>query len=282
MNNAYGNQPGWGQWPAGYDGQQFGAGFPPPGGGVPPGGGPGGPDNRNRNLVIAGVIGVVGVLLVVVAVVVAMVLHDNHHTATSSHTGSTGTRTGVTSTTRGDQSATDCTPNVSSGELPVNGAVSAGGLSFPQSVAADWTAAGNYWFPNVIDAVTLYQEIDSGGWITDVTVAITNFDQSLSLADQATLMLKCLLSGSSYAPYTPEAPATISTESGRISGVATSKIDVAVNVTYSNPRVTGDDIVVIVVDTRPSTVFLGISPIGDTASRDVVQAAAAALRVASD
>lgn len=234
---------------------------------------------------IAGVIGAVGVVLVVVAVVVAMVLHDHHHKAT--HAGSTGTRTGVTSTARGDQSATDCTPNVSTGGLPVNGVVSAGGLSFAQSVAPDWVPRGDSRMPNALDAVSLVQTVvstSSSSWIAQVTVGVTNFNQSMSIAAQAELMLKCVVKSNYFAPYSPDVPAVTSdsVKSGRVDGVPTSEIDVPVEVAYPNPQITGDDVVVIIVGTKPSTVFFGTSPIGDTARRDVVRAAVAALHVASD
>ncbi|TDH53135.1 hypothetical protein [Mycobacterium talmoniae] len=276
-----GDPPGW-SWPPAYGPQQFGpanpAGQPPAGfpaaGGAPPGG------HHQRPRKVALVVGAgAAIVVVVVAVVVAVIMRGGNHSASTASSSAA-----AAPTTRNAQSATDCTHSVSSGQLPVNGMVSAGGLSFPQSVAPDWRAKPEHRVPNSIDAVSLDETVSetaSMSWIAQVTVGVTNFDQSLSLADQAKLMLKCIVVSELYDGASATA-AGVSAKSGRLDGISTSEIDVAVPVTFEDPTIKGDDLVIIVVGTSPSTYFLGSSPFGDQARRDVVQAAVKSLHVAAD
>jgi hypothetical protein len=61
----------------------------------------------------------------------------------------------------------------------------------------------------------------------------------------------------------------------------TSTIEAVVSVSIPDPTIRGDDLVVVIVGTNPTTYFLGSSPIGDVGRRDVVQAALKALHVAA-
>lgn len=277
MSYPYGPGPGssgW-AWPPAYGpSNQPGVPFPAgaPGGPVPPGG-PG-----NRGWVIAA--GVGAALVVVIALVVAAMLHGG---ATSSRSVPDTAVAGAPPSSNA-QSATDCTHSVSSGELPPRGMVAAGGLSFPQSIAPDWRVKPEHRVPNSIDAVSLDEQTAATAtmnWIAQITVGVTNFDQSMNLADQAQLMLKCVLAGELYEGSSPTAPA-VTPKTGRIDGIATSEIDAPVTVVFGDPTVKGDDVVIIVVATSPTTYFLGTSPMGDQARRQVVQAAIKSLHVASD
>jgi hypothetical protein len=177
--------------------------------------------------------------------------------------------------------ATDCTHSVSSGEVPTNGTVSAGGLFFPRSVAPRWQPKPEHRVPNSIDAVSLDEEVSDMGdmvWIGQLTVGITNFDQSMSLADQAKLMFKCVL-GSDLYEGASASVAELTPTPGRLDGTPTSTIEAPVTVAVADPSVRGDDVVVVVVGTRPSTYFLATSPFGDVHRRAIVQAAREALQL---
>jgi hypothetical protein len=184
-----------------------------------------------------------------------------------------------------EHSATDCTNSVTSGEVPPGdlSMVSAGGLSFPRSVAPDWRAKAEHRVPNSIDAVSLDEKIsDMGdrGWIGQLTVGITNFDPSMSLADQARLLLKCVLRSDLYADTSAVAGEGVPT-AGRLDGTPTSTIEVPVSVRVPDPTILGDDVVVIIVGTRPSTYFLATTPFGDVERAAVVRAAREQLHISA-
>lgn len=276
MSNPYGGGPAEWAWPPAYGAaNQPGVPLPsgPPVGGPVPPRGPG-----NRGWLIAGGIG--AALVVVIGLVVAAVLYSG---AKSSRSGP-GAGAPAAPPTPSAQAATDCTHSVSSGELPPHGMVAAGGLSFPQSIAPDWRVKPEHRVPNSIDAVSLDEqtaETATMSWIAQITVGVTNFDQSMSLPDQAQLMLRCVLASELYESASPQTPAA-TPKSGRIDGVSTSEIRVPVTVSFGDPTVKGDDLVIIVVGTSPTTYFLGSSPMGDQARRAVVEAAVKALHVAAD
>ena len=60
----------------------------------------------------------------------------------------------------------DCTHSVSSGEVPTNGTVSAGGLFFPQSAAPHWRPKPEHRVPNSVDVVSLVEEVGDMGVMT--------------------------------------------------------------------------------------------------------------------
>jgi hypothetical protein len=244
--------------------------WPPPQ--VPP------PAVPGRSNSTAAPVAIAAAVVLVIAVVVALIfyLHGNSTKGTAASNATSPTAPNA-------QSARDCTHSMSSGQVPTNGMVSAGGLSFPQSVAPNWRPKAEHRVPNSIDAISLDELVSPADrtWIGQVTVGITNFDQSMSLAAQAKLMLKCVLASDLYQPNQPEVPA-VTPKAGRIDGTPTAEIDVVVSVTFVDPTIKGDDLVIIIVGTNPSTYFLGTSPIGDSARRNVVVAAQKALHVAAD
>ena len=182
------------------------------------------------------------------------------------------------------QNATDCTDGTSNGEVPTGELVSAGGLSFPRDVAPSWDLVADEDMPNSIDAVALsdtvfYDESKDLGWEANLTVGSTNFVQSLSLADQAQLMLTCLVSDS-YAGASPTVAAATSTP-GRLDGVPTATIEAAVSAVTIDPTITGDDVVLTIVGTQPSSYFLAETPFEDAGRRAMADAARRGLHVAS-
>jgi hypothetical protein len=176
---------------------------------------------------------------------------------------------------------------MTSGEVPPgdssNDMVSAGGLSFPRSVAPDWRAKPEHRVPNSVDAVSLDEvvsDIGERGWIGQLTVGITNFDQSMSLADQATLMLKCVLRSDLYAGTSASVGEAVPIP-GRLDGTPTSTIEVPVSVKVADPAIHGDDVVVMIVGTRPTTYFLATTPFGDVERGAIVRAAREQLHISA-
>ncbi|MBJ7339212.1 hypothetical protein [Mycolicibacterium sp.] len=220
------------------------------------------------------VLGVVGLALLAVVAVVAVVA------VTIVTMGQLSSTAGPPRTVV--QNATECTDGVSNGEVPTGEMVSAGGLFFPRDVAPGWDLLAEPDEPNSVDAVTLqeevaYDESEGIGWLANVTVGNTNFDPSLSLSDQAQLMLTCIVS-KSYAGASPTLRAT-NAISSRLDGLPTATVEAAISAVAFDPAITGDDVVLTIVGTTPTSYFLGTSPIGDASRRTVVQAARRELHV---
>lgn len=231
------------------------------------------PDHSRRNLAILGVVGVA--ILAVIAVAAVLIVRMALTHPTSEPVASEPPPSPVA------QNATDCTHSVSSGEVPTTGMVSAGGLAFPQNIAPDWRPKAEHRVPNSIDAVSLdetVREMPETDWIGQLTVGITNFAPSLSLADQAELMLKCIVASELYEGTAPVV-GDVTPTPGRLDGTPISQIDVPVTVTVSDPTIRGDDVMFVVVGTSPTTYFLGVSPIGDPGRRAVVEAARKELHI---
>lgn len=229
--------------------------------------------SRNRNLAIIGGVAAAVVVVAIVAAVAVLTLRSSAPMA--------GPEAPPPQPQR--QTATTCTHSESSGEVPETGMVSAGGLSFPLSVAPDWERKAEHRVPNSIDAVSLAEtvsETEDMTWIGQVTVGITNFAPSLSLSEQAELMVKCIVGSELYDRAAPKL-GEFTPVAGRLDGMPTSTIDVPITVTIDDPTVRGDDLVVIIVGTNPTTYFMGSSPIGDADRRSVVEAAIQQLHVSA-
>lgn len=231
------------------------------------------PSRRRRAAV-----GVTGIAVVAVIVTAATLLMPR-----TSPSESTSGGAATSAPTPVLQTATDCTRSASSGEVPTSGMVSSGGLSFPQSVAPQWRAKAEHRVPNSVDAVSLDEKVSDMGestWIGQLTVGVTNFDQSMTLADQARLMLKCVVRSDLYERTTPSA-AEATPVPGRLDGTPISTIEVPISVSVADPAITGDDVVLVIVGTSPSTYFLATSPFSDAKRRAVVDAAWRGLHVSS-
>ncbi|WP_163796933.1 hypothetical protein [Mycolicibacterium sediminis] len=230
------------------------------------------PDHQRRTLAILGTVGVALVAAIVVAIVLVVRVLDADPTSEDP---------AVASQTPSAEPVRECTQGVSDGEVPESGAVSAGGLSFPRSVAPEWQPKAEHRVPNSVDAISLEAEISDMTdmtWIGQLTVGVTNVDQDMSLTDQARLMLKCVVESELYeraSPFVGE----VTPKPGRLDGVPTVTIEVPISVVIPDPAITGDDLVLVIVGTRPSTYFLATTPFGDVERQAVVRAAMEGLRV---
>lgn len=257
-------------------GQQYvpgwGAGtYPGPGG--PP---PGGPSSKTPWLVLAG-IAILGVIALVVILVVALGNGDSSPSPSQPATSSAaGPSSGPISS---DQTATDCTDNVSGGAPPSGGTVSAGKLSFPASAAPGWLPYSDDQNPNLIGGVGLAAEVPGANqWMMQVEVAITNFVTSMDVAAQAAKLMQCVANGPGYIQSQPTlGPLKKSTTT--VDGVKAARVDADITIGDTTRNVKGDSVVIIAVDTKPVTIFLGAIPIGDTASQAIINKVIAALKV---
>jgi hypothetical protein len=298
-SNPYGQQPYWGPPPQGgqpqgghypypqggqypYPPQQFG----PPGQQVPPGwpGGPypppgpppQGPRSKLPWLILGGV-----VLLVVIAVVIAVVVGLGSHSKSTTATSSAASSAIPTSqpASAAGQTATGCTPNVSPGDKPGD-TIGAGKLSFPASAAPGWTGFPDDQSPNLIGAVGVAQEAPGANqWMMQAEVAVTNFVPSMDVTAQASTLIDCVAGGPGYANATPTVGPK-KTSSITVDGVKAARVDADVTIADPSRGVKGDSLTIIAVDTKPVTIFLGDTPIGDGPDTALIGRVIGALKVA--
>ncbi|ARG71081.1 hypothetical protein B1T47_20890 [Mycobacterium kansasii] len=256
-------------------GQQYPPGWPP--GQYPPGPPPKPPGSKVPWLILAGV-AVVGVIALVIVLVVVLNHRDSSTTAGSP--GSSPTTSAPTSQPNGsEQTATDCTPNVSGGDKPDDGTISAGKLSFPASVAAGWAPFSDDQSPNLIDAVGVGQEVPGASqWMMQAEVAITNFVSSMDVSKQASKLMQCVASGPGYSQSQPTLGPT-KTSSMTVDGVKAARVDADITIGDTSRHVKGDTVTIIAVDTKPVTIFMGATPIGDAGSAATIGKVIAALKV---
>lgn len=255
------------QYPA--PGQPF-----PPGGPYPPGPPPGG--SKLPWLIVAGL-----VALAVIALVATLVVMKGGHGNKRSSAAPPSTSTSVSQPKNSAQNATDCTPNVSGGEMPRGDSIAAGKLSFPASAApSGWTVFSDDQGPNLIGGLGVAQDVPGANqWMMTAEVGVTNFVASMDLTAQATKLMQCVVNGPGYANATPTL-GPVKTSSITVDGTKAVRADADVTIADPTRNVKGDSVSIIAVDTKPVTVFIGSTPIGDTASADLVGKIIAALKVA--
>ncbi len=296
-NNPYGQEPYWSgqpqggpyQYPPGgtnpyaagaYPPQQYpapGQQFPPPGwpgGPYPPGPPPNGPRSKMPWLILGGV-AVLGVIALVVILVIGL-----GNTNKSTKAGPSATTSAPTSQpNNSQQTATGCAPNVSGGETPTGDTISAGKLSFPAGAAPGWSGFSDDQTPNLIGAVGVGQEVPGASqWMMQAEVAITNFVSSMDVTAQASTLMDCVANGPGYANASPTLGPT-KTSSITVDGVKAARVDADVTIADASRGVKGDSVTIIAVDTKPVTIFLGATPIGDAGTAATIGQVIAALKV---
>lgn len=247
----------------------------PPGGPYPPGPPPGG--SKLPWLIVAGL-----VALAVIALVATLVVMKGGHGNKPSGASPSSTSTSVSQPKNSAQNATDCTPNVSGGEPPRSDSIAAGKLSFPASAApSGWTVFSDDQGPNLIGGLGVAQDVPGANqWMMTAEVGVTNFVASMDLSAQATKLMQCVVNGPGYANASPTL-GPVKTSSITVDGTKAVRADADVTIADPSRNVKGDSVSIIAVDTKPVTVFIGSTPIGDTASADLVGKIIAALKVAT-
>lgn len=260
-------------------GQQYAPGWH--GGPYPPGPPPRGPRSKMPWVILAA-IAVLGVIALVVILVFALGNSNKSTQAHPSGPSAAPSSQGVpTSEPNGsEQTATDCTPNVSAGEKPATGTALAGKLSFPTNAAPDWMPVSDDQTPNLIGAVGVAKEVPGANqWVMQAEVAVTNFVTSMDVNAQASKLMQCVASGPGYANASPTLGPT-RTSSITVDGIKAARVDADVTIADAARNVKGDSLVIVAVDTKPVTIFLGATPIGDAASAATINQVIAALKVA--
>jgi hypothetical protein len=310
QTNPYGQGPSWGGQPPGWSGQPQGGPYQYPQGGpyqypqggpypnpaqytqpgqqVPPGWPagpyqpgppPGGPRSKLPWLILAGV-AVVGVIALVI--ILALSFGGSNKSTKASPSAAPSSQSAPTSVpSNSEQTATDCTPNVSGGEKPAGGSpISAGPLSFPTNAAPGWTPITDDQTPNLIGAVGVAKEVPGASqWMMQAEVGITNFVTGMDVSAQASKLIQCVASGPGYANASPTLGPT-KTSSLTVDGTKAARVDADVTIADPARNVKGDSLVIIAVDTKPVTIFLGATPIGDADSAGIINQVIAALKVA--
>ncbi|OBA80608.1 hypothetical protein A9W99_16280 [Mycobacterium sp. 1164966.3] len=269
------NQPG----APGYSPQQY----PQPGQQAPPGWStgsypPGPPPNRSKLpwLIIAG-IAVLGVIALVLILVFA---GGKDNKSTNAATTTAGPSPATSEPPNTEQTATDCTPNVSPGDKPTGDMISAGKLSFPASAAPGWEPFADDQTPNLIGAVGLSAEVPGASqWIMQAEVGVTNFVPSMNVSAQASKLMQCIAAGPGYANAAPSLGPTKSS-SIKVDGVTAERLEADISIGDTARNVKGDTVTIVAVATKPVTIFMGATPIGDAASAGVINGVIAALKVA--
>jgi len=304
--NPYGPQPYWGGQPhggsypysppggpyapppgganpyavGGYPPQQYpppGQQMPPgwPGGPYPPGPPPQGPRSKAPWLVLAGI----AVLGVIALVVILAVTVGGHHQSPKAGP-STSSSAPTSQPSESPQNATGCTPNVSGGAPPTGNTITAGKLSFPAGAAPGWSPFSDDQSPNLIDAVGVGQEVPGASqWMMQAEVAVTNFVTSMDIGTQASKLMDCVANGPGYANASPTLGPT-KKSSATVDGVQAARVDADVTIADPSRNIKGDSVTIIAVDTKPVTIFMAATPIGDAASAAIIDRVVAALKVA--
>ena len=246
----------------------------PPGGPYPPGPPPGG--SKLPWLIVAGL-----VVLAVIALVATLVVMKGGHGNKPSSAAPSSTSTSVSQPKNSAQNATDCTPNVSGGEMPRTDSIAAGKLSFPATAApSGWTVFSDDQGPNLIGGLGVAQDVPGANqWMMTAEVGVTNFVASMDLSAQATKLMQCVVNGPGYANASPTL-GPVKTSSITVDGTKAVRADADVTIADPTRNVKGDSVSIIAIDSKPVTVFIGSTPIGDTASADLVGKIIAALKVA--
>ena len=246
----------------------------PPGGPYPPGPPPGG--SKLPWLIVAGL-----VVLAVIALVATLVVMKGGHGNKPSTAAPSSTSTSVSQPKNSAQNATDCTPNVSGGEMPRTDSIAAGKLSFPATAApSGWSVFSDDQGPNLIGGLGVAQDVPGANqWMMTAEVGVTNFVASMDLSAQATKLMQCVVNGPGYANASPTL-GPVKTSSITVDQTKAVRADADVTIADPTRNVKGDSVSIIAVDTKPVTVFIGSTPIGDTASADLVGKIIAALKVA--
>jgi hypothetical protein len=229
---------------------------------------------------ILGGVALLGVIALVVVAVIVFTGGNKSNNANPSSAAPSSLSAPTSEPNSSMQSATDCTPNVSGGDKPAGGApVTAGKLSFPDTAAPGWAPISDDQTSNLIGAVGLGQEVPNAkGWMMLAEVAITNFVTSMDINAQASKLIQCVAKGQGYASASPTL-GPVKTSSITVDGVKAARADGDVTIADTSIGVKGDSLVIIAVDTKPVTIFMGATPIGDAASAGVINGIIAALKV---
>jgi hypothetical protein len=263
--------------------------FPPPGQQVPPGW-PGGPyppgpppgprSSKAPWLILAGV-AVLGVIVMVVLLVIGLNNANKPNNAGPATNPSVPSSTSAPSSSpnSSQQTATGCTPNVSGGDKPSGDTISAGKLSFPTSAAPGWMGFSDDQSPNLIGAVGVGQEVPGANqWMMQAEVGVTNFVTSMDVGAQAAKLMECVANGPGYANATPTL-GPMKKSSITVDGVKAARVDADITIADPARNVKGDSVVIIAVDTKPVTIFMGATPIGDAGSAGIMNGIIGALKV---
>jgi hypothetical protein len=208
---------------------------------------------------------------------VILVFAGGNDNKSNTATGTTSAATSQPDTSQ--QTATGCTDNVSPGDKPTGDIISAGKLSFPTSATPGWQPFSDDQSPNLINGVGVGAEVPGASqWMMQAEVGITNFVTSMDVAAQASKLMDCIAAGPGYSNASPSLGPK-KTSSLKVDGVSAARVDADVTIADASRNVKGDSVVIIAVATKPVTIFLGATPIGDAGSANIISAAIAALKV---
>ena len=100
----------------------------------------------------------------------------------------------------------------------------------------------------------------------------------MDVSAQASKLMQCVATGPGYANASPTLGPT-KTSSITVDGTKAARVDADVTIADPSRNVKGDSVIVIAVDTKPVTIFLGATPIGDAGSAATLNQVISALKV---
>ncbi|WOC14064.1 serine/threonine protein kinase [Gordonia sp. MP11Mi] len=262
---------------------------PPYGPAGPNGSGPGG--GRGKQIaVIVGAIVLVAALAIGLAFVVKGVTGDDGDDEADGPISSTvpSSLTTTPSTANTNPAVVNGVPTQCvDGQSTTNSStrqLSSGKISIPSEVMpSGWNSDRSTHFPFVeqADGVTLNRPSSASTWVAQIAVGVLPSNFAAHTEEIARKYLDCLSTGPGYR--------TVTVGTIRYGQVINAKVDnrntdytllnATIPVSNAPTGVTGDDVIVVVVDSKPMTVAIGISPTGDSPTGQAVDKAVRGLLV---
>lgn len=269
-----------------YAGQQYGASqygatqYPPT---------PETPNDGKRTILI--VVGVLAVTLLVAAVVVWLVNRGgDSSTGASPSTSSTTSTTTETSSTTTTSTATDpavvggvptaCVNGRSMTSGGITTVLQSGKIQIPAAAMpkSGWKSDAGSILPFAVNPAGVNKSIVSN-WQATISVGTlpTDFTDTEGVARK---FVECLAEGPGFSTVTTSGPSGTTVEEKKLedSNVRVSVLTSSIPITGGPSGIQGDEVILAVVASSPMTFALGMSPIGDSAEREVVRNAVLGLR----
>ncbi|MGO3325874.1 serine/threonine-protein kinase [Gordonia sp. (in: high G+C Gram-positive bacteria)] len=162
--------------------------------------------------------------------------------------------------------------------------LTSGKISIPSGeMPSGWNADRGSRFPfvNQADGVTLNRPASSSSWVAQIAVGVLPTDFRTETEQIARTFVDCLAAGPGYASVNAGPVRYGQVTNAKIENRDTdyTLLNASIPVRSGPSGVTGDEIVVVIVDSKPMTVAVGISPTGDISTQRTVDKAVRGLLV---
>ncbi|MFM9378041.1 protein kinase domain-containing protein [Gordonia sp. VNK21] len=283
----YGYQPGYGG--------PGGPGGPPPYG---PGGASGDGGGSKKSLHI--ILGLIGLVAVIVAVSLAVLFTGDDEPAKTATSSSTSTTTSTSTSSRSSTTTTTSGPGLNvpvangvptrcvAGNATGSGSragVRTGPIRIPGSdlpSATDWRGDPGSRLPFLeqADGIIATRPAGETGWMAQILVATLPAAVTGDPTAVGRKFLECLPASTGYTSAGPGRMQITKEEPGTLDNSSTKLTLFQASLPVRDrPGIAGDDFFIVVVDSAPMSMAIGISPINDQATRGEVTKAISGLKV---